>query len=524
MAYKQKNNPLTTPILKVEMDNNVMGKANKDGSIHINKNISDPKEIQDIVEHESVHLDQMQRGDLDYDDNNVIWKGKKYSRNDMKEGAKNLPWEKEAYQKTEGSKGFKLNNHRGNNDSYKSFQDKGLVSPLNKNPGLFTEADDQLLAAQNKPAFGIKEWLNKDNRVTVDKSNKPVLDPNRKTGAFTPDLWSQADKDYIQSLNDEQRTKSLSTGFLSSASGDTSSLAQPNILNSPTPGSGWDKSATPSEAANEGFFNDQTGAQALAFDLTEIAAKDQAAYKDDPNYAYQDYRGSSDPKSQDADGNFIFGDLTDSADDTDHNTTPKGYYNVNTGEKAPELDMSARLASSNILSPESYNIMEDNSQMMGPTGAMIAANRRSGDYTTNYKLNKGDRIPDKYMGYSTKESKAITKGQSAKWSNNPSKQRKRTGIAGMLGLGFNADKKEKTLLPKRKLVYGSDDQGNQTVTKTWDRLKYNTKQKFYNEKGSAISEEDFNTQRQRRLDATKEALENRQENTDELAALRNSPQ
>jgi hypothetical protein len=41
----------------------------------------------------------MERGDLDYDDDYVYWKGKKYSRANMKEGAKNLPWEKEAYNK-----------------------------------------------------------------------------------------------------------------------------------------------------------------------------------------------------------------------------------------------------------------------------------------------------------------------------------------------------------------------------------------------------------------------------------------
>jgi hypothetical protein len=47
-----------------------------------------------------VHIDQMRRGDLDYDDNYVYWKGKKYSRATMKEGAKNLPWEAEAYRKS----------------------------------------------------------------------------------------------------------------------------------------------------------------------------------------------------------------------------------------------------------------------------------------------------------------------------------------------------------------------------------------------------------------------------------------
>jgi hypothetical protein len=37
---------------------------------------------------------------LAYDDKNVYWKGKKYSRASMEEGNKNLPWEKEAYAKT----------------------------------------------------------------------------------------------------------------------------------------------------------------------------------------------------------------------------------------------------------------------------------------------------------------------------------------------------------------------------------------------------------------------------------------
>jgi len=43
----------------------------------------------------------MKRGDLDYDDDFVYWKGKKYSRAQMKEGAENLPWEAEAYAKTD---------------------------------------------------------------------------------------------------------------------------------------------------------------------------------------------------------------------------------------------------------------------------------------------------------------------------------------------------------------------------------------------------------------------------------------
>jgi len=89
-----------TPIYSIDMEDGVLGKANNNGTIVINKDIKDPKQIDDVVDHEKVHIDQMKRGDLDYDDHNVYWKGKKYSRASMKEGAKNLPWEKEAYTKT----------------------------------------------------------------------------------------------------------------------------------------------------------------------------------------------------------------------------------------------------------------------------------------------------------------------------------------------------------------------------------------------------------------------------------------
>jgi hypothetical protein len=101
MAFTLKNPPYivdNTPIYIVDMEDGVMGKANNNGSIIINKDL-DPSEIDDVVSHEKVHLDQMKRGDLDYDNENVYWKGKKYSRADMQEGAKDLPWEKEAYEK-----------------------------------------------------------------------------------------------------------------------------------------------------------------------------------------------------------------------------------------------------------------------------------------------------------------------------------------------------------------------------------------------------------------------------------------
>jgi len=103
MAFKLSNPPYyidNTPIYNVDLGSEVLGKADRNGSILINKNITDEKQKQDVINHEKVHLDQMKRGDLDYNDSAVFWKGKKYSRAQMEEGAKNLPWEKEAYSKS----------------------------------------------------------------------------------------------------------------------------------------------------------------------------------------------------------------------------------------------------------------------------------------------------------------------------------------------------------------------------------------------------------------------------------------
>ena len=99
MAYRMKMGKLSldnTPIYQIDEEDGIMGRANKNGSITLNKNLS-PLEQEDVIKHEKVHLDQMKRGDLNYDDKYVYWKGKRMPRSKMDEGAKNLPWEKEAY-------------------------------------------------------------------------------------------------------------------------------------------------------------------------------------------------------------------------------------------------------------------------------------------------------------------------------------------------------------------------------------------------------------------------------------------
>ena len=101
MAFKLTNPPYkidNTPVYHVDMEDDVMGKANNNLTIIINKDV-DQSRTQDVINHEMVHIDQMKRGDLNYDNENVYWKDKIYPRSKMKEGAKNLPWEAEAYKK-----------------------------------------------------------------------------------------------------------------------------------------------------------------------------------------------------------------------------------------------------------------------------------------------------------------------------------------------------------------------------------------------------------------------------------------
>ena len=94
-----------TPVIRKDLEGGVIAEANNDGSIYVDKSVKKGSPLEkEAIAHEKVHLNQMKRGDLNYDDNNVYWKGKAYPRSSMNEGAKNLPWEKEAYDKTKHMK------------------------------------------------------------------------------------------------------------------------------------------------------------------------------------------------------------------------------------------------------------------------------------------------------------------------------------------------------------------------------------------------------------------------------------
>ena len=86
-----------------EDDSGLVAKANKNGTMIVNKNIPIDDPVRKEAEsHEDHHIKDMIDGKLDYDDNKVYetistGKVKEHSRDDFSESDKNLAWEKEAY-------------------------------------------------------------------------------------------------------------------------------------------------------------------------------------------------------------------------------------------------------------------------------------------------------------------------------------------------------------------------------------------------------------------------------------------
>jgi hypothetical protein len=100
---KKRKSKKNSPVKKLE--EGVLGKAHKDGTIEIKEGLS-PAKRKEVIAHEKKHIADMKSGKLNYDDQNVYWNGKPYPRLQGKkivyngiaylEGHKKLPWEKSA--------------------------------------------------------------------------------------------------------------------------------------------------------------------------------------------------------------------------------------------------------------------------------------------------------------------------------------------------------------------------------------------------------------------------------------------
>ena len=91
---------------KSPFDRTETGQAFKDGTIEVDPNLS-PEEREKTIAHEQQHVKDMKENGLDYDDQNVYWKGAAFKRKNgqinyngkwMPEGDRSFPWEAHAYE------------------------------------------------------------------------------------------------------------------------------------------------------------------------------------------------------------------------------------------------------------------------------------------------------------------------------------------------------------------------------------------------------------------------------------------
>jgi len=99
-----------TPVIRVPLDEGVMGEANMDGTIYINENIVPGSYIdRQVINHEMRHATDMKIGKLAYDDDHIMYNGEKFEREtingldvikvdgEWKEaGDTGFPWENDA--------------------------------------------------------------------------------------------------------------------------------------------------------------------------------------------------------------------------------------------------------------------------------------------------------------------------------------------------------------------------------------------------------------------------------------------
>ena len=98
------------PIIRKELQPGVMGEANMDGSIYIsNQLIPGSYDERQVIIHEMRHATDIKIGKLTYDDDHIMYNGKKYPRKDVngidsilvegqwkEAGTDDFPWEVDA--------------------------------------------------------------------------------------------------------------------------------------------------------------------------------------------------------------------------------------------------------------------------------------------------------------------------------------------------------------------------------------------------------------------------------------------
>ena len=106
-----------TPVIRVPLEEGVMGEANMDGSIYVNENIiPGSHEDKQVINHEMRHATDMKIGKLAYEDDYITYNGETFPREtrngkDMikvdgkwkEAGDTGFPWENDANNGTDGN-------------------------------------------------------------------------------------------------------------------------------------------------------------------------------------------------------------------------------------------------------------------------------------------------------------------------------------------------------------------------------------------------------------------------------------
>ena len=98
--------PKITKIVRKDLDPGILGEANMDGSIFIDKDVPKGSALEKrVIRHEGIHAKEMKQGKIAYGDDYVRDGNKTYHRKDGKikyngkwheEGSNVFPWEKRA--------------------------------------------------------------------------------------------------------------------------------------------------------------------------------------------------------------------------------------------------------------------------------------------------------------------------------------------------------------------------------------------------------------------------------------------
>ena len=170
------------------------GQANKDGTIEVDPNLS-PEEKHKTIQHEEKHVRDMENGKLDYTDNSLTYNGKTYERKGgkinyngkwLKEGSKEFPWEKAAYNaetplSKDGDSRRNIEEHDREADEFTAehFNDPNTRSRLKEQTGL----SDAEIDKRVKEATGTKVEQN----AFLEQGDAEYNAPGRFFGEVIPE-------------------------------------------------------------------------------------------------------------------------------------------------------------------------------------------------------------------------------------------------------------------------------------------------------------------------------------------------